>query len=45
MSGSMAIVVGIGLIVFSAILLAFSFIYKKTEGKRIQEKLVEEYGK
>lgn len=45
MSGSMTIAVGISLIMFSVILLVINFIYKKTEGKKIQEKLVEEYGK
>ncbi len=45
MSGIMIIAVGICLIVLSVILFAASLFYRRTAGNRIQERLIEEYGK
>ena len=42
-SGMSILCIGIGLTALSAVLIAASFIYRSTAGKRIREELMEEY--
>lgn len=42
-SGMAVLCIGIGMLVLSAVLIAASFIYRSTAGKRIRKELMEEY--